>query len=122
VTDELTGDLQAMDVDKDAPKEPPKMRKVKKQQRKGDLPLSAGTASLDQATKEAQAERENAMIMEDKLVADTENEKNNLESMIYELKDKILDVYAEFASDEEKAKLNAKLEQIEVCLAMPQPL
>jgi heat shock protein 4 len=109
--DKKEGD--AMDVDKDAPKEPPKMRKVKKQQRKGDLPLSAGTASLDQATKEAQAERENAMIMEDKLVADTENEKNNLESMIYELKDKILDVYAEFASDEEKAKLNAKLEQIE---------
>jgi hypothetical protein len=34
--------------------------------------------------------------------------------MIYELKDKILDVYAEFASDEEKAKLNAKLEQVEV--------
>ncbi|KAF2024663.1 heat shock protein 70 [Setomelanomma holmii] len=103
----------AMDVDKDAPKEPPKMRKVKKQQRKGDLPLSAGTASLDQATKDAQAEKENAMIMEDKLVADTENEKNNLESMIYELKDKILDVYAEFASDDEKAKLNVKLEQIE---------
>ncbi|KAH7371158.1 heat shock protein 70 family [Pyrenochaeta sp. MPI-SDFR-AT-0127] len=103
----------AMDVDKDAPKEPPKMRKVKKQQRKGDLPLSAGTASLDQASKEAAAERENAMIMEDKLVADTENEKNNLESFIYELKDKILDVYAEFASDEEKSRLNAKLETIE---------
>ncbi|KAH9870948.1 Heat shock protein hsp88 [Plenodomus biglobosus] len=103
----------AMDVDKDAPKEPPKMRKVKKQQRKGDLPLSAGTASLDEATKQTAAERENSMIMEDKLVADTENEKNNLESMIYELKDKILDVYADFASDEEKSKLNAKLEQIE---------
>ncbi|KAF2849798.1 heat shock protein Hsp88 [Plenodomus tracheiphilus IPT5] len=103
----------AMDVDKDAPKEPPKMRKVKKQQRKGDLPLSAGTASLDEASKQTAAERENSMIMEDKLVADTENEKNNLESMIYELKDKILDVYADFASDEEKSKLNAKLEQIE---------
>ncbi|OAL47658.1 heat shock protein Hsp88 [Pyrenochaeta sp. DS3sAY3a] len=103
----------AMDVDKDAPKEPPKMRKVKKQQRKGDLPLSAGTASLDQATKEAAAEKENAMIMEDKLVADTENEKNNLEAFIYELKDKILDVYAEFASDDEKSRLNAKLETIE---------
>lgn len=116
VTDELTSVPQAMDVDKDAPKEPPKMRKVKKQQRKGDLPLSAGTASLDQATKEAAAERENAMIMEDKLVADTENEKNNLESFIYELKDKILDVYAEFASDDEKSRLNAKLETIEVSM------
>jgi heat shock protein 4 len=114
ISDMLTGDSQAMDVDKDAPKEPPKMRKVKKQQRKGDLPLSAGTASLDEATKQTAAEKESSMIMEDKLVQDTENEKNNLESMIYELKDKILDVYAEFASDEEKAKLNAKLETIEV--------
>ena len=110
---ELTNDSQ-MDVDKE--KEPPKMRKVKKQQRKGDLPLSAGTASLDEATRNLQAERENAMIMEDKLVQDTENEKNNLESMIYELKDKIIDQYAEFASDDEKSRLNAKLEQIEVCL------
>ncbi|UPX10311.1 adenyl-nucleotide exchange factor sse1 [Ascochyta rabiei] len=100
-----------MDVDKE--KEPPKMRKVKKQQRKGDLPLSAGTASLDDSTKSLQAERENAMIMEDKLVQDTENEKNNLESMIYELKDKIIDQYAEFASDDEKSRLTAKLEQIE---------
>lgn len=108
---ELTNTSQ-MDVDKE--KEPPKMRKVKKQQRKGDLPLSAGTASLDEATRNLQAERENAMIMEDKLVQDTENEKNNLESMIYELKDKIIDQYADFASDDEKSKLNAKLEQIEV--------
>jgi heat shock protein 4 len=113
-SDLLTGDSQAMDVDKDAPKEPPKMRKVKKQQKKGELPLSAGTASLDEATKQIAAEKESSMIMEDKLVQDTENEKNNLESMIYELKDKILDVYAEFASDDEKAKLNAKLETIEV--------
>ncbi|KAF2747863.1 heat shock protein Hsp88 [Sporormia fimetaria CBS 119925] len=104
------GVLQAMDVDKD---EKPKMRKVKKQQRKGDLPLSAGTAQLDQATKEAAAERENQMIMEDKLVQDTEHQKNELESMIYELKDKIIGVYAEFASDDEKSRLNAKLEKIE---------
>ena len=94
---------------------PFQMRKVKKQQRKGDLPLSAGTASLDDETKSLQAERENAMIMEDKLVQDTENEKNNLESMIYELKDKIIDQYKDFASDDEKSRLNAKLEQIEVC-------
>jgi heat shock protein 4 len=114
VTNELTHDAQAMDVDKDAPKEPPKMRKVKKQQRKGDLALSAGTASLDEANKQSAAERENSMIMEDKLVGDTENEKNNLESFIYELKEKIIGVYAEFANDDEKSRLNAKLETIEV--------
>jgi heat shock protein 4 len=117
VTNKLIYNAQAMDVDKDAPKEPPKMRKVKKQQRKGDLPLSAGTASLDEANKQAAAERENAMFMEDKLVQDTENEKNNLEAFIYELKDKILDVYAEFANDDEKSRLNAKLETIEVSQA-----
>ncbi|KAF2472869.1 heat shock protein Hsp88 [Lindgomyces ingoldianus] len=106
--------LQAMDVDaKDTKDEKPKMRKVKKQQRKGDLPLSAGTASMDQATKDAATEKENQMIMEDKLVADTEHQKNELESFIYELKDKILGVYSEFASDDEKSKLSAKLETIE---------
>lgn len=108
-------DGDAMDVDpKDADKtEKPKMRKVKKQSRKGDLPLSAGTASLDQATKDQMTERENQMIMEDKLVADTEHQKNELESFIYELKEKIHGVYSDFASEDEKSKLQAKLEAIE---------
>jgi len=100
-----------MDVDKKD--EPPKMRKVKKQQRKGDLPLSSGTAALDLSTKQSNQERENQMLMEDKLVQDTEHQKNELESFIYELKDKIIGVYAEFASDDEKSRLNAKLETIE---------
>ncbi|KAF2193090.1 heat shock protein Hsp88 [Zopfia rhizophila CBS 207.26] len=106
-------DGDAMDVDSKEKEEKPKTRKVKKQQRKGDLPLSAGTASLDQAGKDAAAEKENQMIMEDKLVADTEHQKNELESFIYELKDKIIGVYAEFANDDEKTKLSAKLETIE---------
>jgi heat shock protein 4 len=111
----LTSEMQAMDVDKKENKdEKPKMRKVKKQQRKGDLPLSAGTAALDQNSKDAAAEKENQMFMEDKLVADTETQKNELESFIYELRDKILGVYAEFANDDEKSKLSAKLETIEV--------
>lgn len=105
-------ETQAMDVD--SKDEKPKTRKVKKQARKGDLPLSAGTAALDEATKNAAAEKEAQMIMEDKLVADTEHQKNELESFIYELKDKIIGVYSEFASDEEKSRLNAKLETVEV--------
>lgn len=94
----------------------PKTRKVKKQVRKGDLSLSSGTASLDQPTKDAAAEKEGAMFMEDKLVADTEDKKNELESYIYELRNKIDDQYSDFASDEEKSKLKAKLEQSEVRL------
>ncbi|KAL8968091.1 MAG: hypothetical protein Q9183_002630 [Haloplaca sp. 2 TL-2023] len=114
----LTGQSkQAMDTDAkpNGQVEPakPKTRKVKKQVRKGELPLSSGTASLDQASKDAAAEKENQMFMEDKLVADTEDKKNELESYIYELRGKIDDQYSEFASEEEKVKLKEKLEQSE---------
>ncbi|KAI4116225.1 MAG: hypothetical protein LQ345_003325 [Seirophora villosa] len=108
---------QAMDTSEDKANgtvEPkPKTRKIRKQVRKGELPLSAGTASLDQASKDAAAEKENQMFMEDKLVADTEDKKNELESYIYELRSKIDEQYAEFASDQEKTDLKAKLEQSE---------
>ena len=113
----LTEDTnQAMETDPpNGTAEPkPKTRKVKKQVRKGELPLSSGTASLDQATKDAAAEKENSMFMEDKLVADTEDKKNELETYIYELRAKIDDQYSSFASDDEKAKLKEKLEQSEV--------
>ena len=107
---------QAMETDQaNGSAEPkPKTRKVKKQVRKGELPLSAGTASMDQASKDAAAEKEGTMFMEDKLVADTEDKKNELESYIYELRSKIDDQYAEFASEEEKTKLKEKLDQSEV--------
>ncbi|KAM3067448.1 adenyl-nucleotide exchange factor sse1, variant 4 [Clarireedia jacksonii] len=106
--DQLTRSFKAMDTD-----EKPKTRKVKKQVRKGDLPIVAGTASLDPAAVAAAAEQENNMIMEDKLVADTEEKKNELETYIYEMRNKIDDQYADFASEEEKEKLKAKLEASE---------
>jgi heat shock 70kDa protein 4 len=104
---------KAMDTDskEDAPK---KTRKVKKQVRKGDLPIVSGTASLDTPAKDALQEKEAAMVMEDKLVADTEEKKNELETYIYDLRNKLDDQYAEFASDEEKSKLREKLDASEV--------
>lgn len=92
----------------------PKTRKVKKQVRKGDLPIISGTASLEDSAKATAAEQESSMIMEDKLVADTEEKKNELETYIYEMRNKIDDQYADFANDDEKAKLKAKLEASEV--------
>ena len=109
---------QAMDTDApngtaDPTPPPQKTRKIKKQVRKGDLALASGTASMDDSTKTATGERENAMFMEDKLVADTEDKKNELETFIYELRSKIDDVYAPFASDEEKEKIRAKSTETE---------
>ncbi|BDD59742.1 adenyl-nucleotide exchange factor sse1 [Monascus purpureus] len=106
-------DGDAMETDAPNGEQPKKTRKVKKQVRKGDLPISAGTSSLDQATKDAWFEKENAMYVEDKLVAETAEKKNELESFIYELRDKIETVYADFASEEEKEKLRSKLAQSE---------
>ncbi|KAL3418270.1 hsp70-like protein [Phlyctema vagabunda] len=104
----LTPPLKAMDTEST-----PKTRKVKKQVRKGDLPISAGTASMDSEAKTTAAEQEASMIMEDKLVADTEEKKNELETYIYEMRNKIDDVYSDFANDSEKEKLKAKLEASE---------
>jgi heat shock protein 4 len=108
---------QAMDTEEAKPK----TRKVKKQVRKGDLPISAGTSSMDPAAKSAAEEAEQAMFMEDKLVADTEEKKNELETYIYEMRNKIDDQYSEFASEAEKEKLKAKLEASEVCLLFSYP-
>ncbi|MCJ1319037.1 adenyl-nucleotide exchange factor sse1 [Xylographa vitiligo] len=104
---------QAMETDLPSTEPKLKTRKVKKQVRKGDLPIVQGTSSLDQSIKDAAAEREGAMFMEDKLVMDTEDKKNELESYIYELRGKVDEQYAEFASEEEKEKLKSKLEQAE---------
>jgi heat shock 70kDa protein 4 len=112
--DELTS-LQAMETDQpngDATK--PKTIKKKKQLRKGDLPLTAGTASMDEQSKNLATEKEHEMIAEDKLVADTEDKKNELESFIYEMRGHIDDKYAEFASDEEKEKIRCKCTDTEV--------
>ncbi len=120
--------IQAMDTDAPANGEAkapaPKTRKVKKQVRKGDLPLSAGTASLDQAMKDKFAEEEGQMISEDKLVADTEDKKNELESEIYSMRNKIEEPYesngyADFANEEEKEKVKVKCEQLEVSYLFP---
>lgn len=105
------GDAMETDEKKD---DKPKTRKVKKQVRKGDLPIVAGTTSLDENAKNAAAEKEANMVMEDKLVADTEEKKNELEAYIYDMRNKIDDQFAELASDDEKDKIRSKLSETEV--------
>lgn len=113
---------QAMETDDKAngeAKPPAKTRKIKKQVRKGDLPLSAGTASLDQSMKDNLMEKEGQMVAEDKLVAETEDKKNELESEIYAMRGKVDEPYesngyADFCSEEEKTKIKAKCDELEV--------
>ncbi|KAF8438775.1 heat shock protein 70 family [Terfezia claveryi] len=101
----LTSEPQAMDVDQQAVEARPRTRKVRKQVKKGDLPVVAVTSSLDQVTKDIYTEKENQMAMEDKLVADTEDRKNALEEYIYDLRNKTDDIWAPFATEPEKQRI-----------------
>ncbi|OJJ63675.1 hypothetical protein ASPSYDRAFT_25728 [Aspergillus sydowii CBS 593.65] len=107
-----TKDGESMDTNSNN-EQPKKTRKVKKQVRKGDLPISSGTAQLEESLKNTWQEQENTMYMDDKLIAETDEKKNELEGTIYEMRDKIDGVYAEFASEEEKDKLRSKLTDLE---------
>ena len=98
------------------PTPPPATRKVKKQVRKADLPISGGGLSLDVTLKEAYKEREAEMAIADKLIADTEDRKNALEEYIYDTRGKLDDLYAEYASEDEKTKFRAMLDVAEVPL------
>ncbi|OQN97863.1 Heat shock protein hsp88 [Cryoendolithus antarcticus] len=118
--DETKKEGEAMETDEKTNGEAkaPKVKKVKKQVRKGDLSLSAGTASLSPEVKERYFELEGQMQSEDKLVAETEDKKNELESEIYGMRNKIDEPYSsngysDFASEEEKEKVKAKCETLE---------
>ncbi|KAI2625202.1 heat shock protein Hsp88 [Xylaria nigripes] len=102
-------DPDAMDTDEKKDDGKLKTRKVKKQVRKGDLPIVAGTTSIDAHAKDILIEKEAAMLMEDKLVADTEEKKNELETYIYDMRNKVDDQFADFASEDEKDKIRSKL-------------
>lgn len=105
-------DPDAMETDNK--EEKPKTRKVKKQVRKGDLAIVTATLSLDDQAKATLNEKEGSMVMQDKLVADTEEKKNELEAFIYDLRNNLDTKYEEFVTDEEKEKIKAKLEATEV--------
>lgn len=91
----------------------PKYKTVKKWVKKDTLSIVHGHLGLDDSTKNQLIERENEMTNEDKLVADTEDRKNALEEYIYDMRGKLEDTYADFASDDEKSRLNSMLDAAE---------
>lgn len=96
-------------VEKEEEDAEPEYREVKKVVKREDLKVVISLAALPKATRQAYFEQENAMVVADKLVFDTEDRKNALEEYIYELRGKLEEQYAPFASDDEKARLTEKL-------------
>lgn len=87
----------------------PQYRTVKKWVKKADLKVVHGHLGIDEALKSDFLEQEGQMAAADKLVAETEDRKNALEEYIYEIRGKLDDEYAPFASEAEKEKLQKLL-------------
>lgn len=92
----------------------PEYREVKKLVKKDDLTIQvADTGAYSDKQLNQYIEDEAKMVSTDKLVKDTEDRKNALEEYIYELRGKLEEQYAPFASDEEKTKLGDMLSKTE---------
>ncbi|GMC37549.1 unnamed protein product [Saccharomyces cerevisiae] len=98
------------DAPEDAEQE---FKKVTKTVKKDDLTIVAHTFGLDAKKLNELIEKENEMLAQDKLVAETEDRKNTLEEYIYTLRGKLEEEYAPFASDAEKTKLQGMLNKAE---------
>ncbi|RCK60359.1 Heat shock SSE1 [Candida viswanathii] len=107
---ELIEPKEGEEVDEDAE---PQYREVKKLVKKNDLTIESEGAALPDAKLQKYIEQEASMVMEDKLVFDTEEKKNQLEEYIYELRGKLDDQYKDFASEQEKEKLSQMLMKAE---------
>ncbi|CCX05166.1 heat shock protein 70 family [Pyronema domesticum] len=104
---------EGMDIDNAEEPKPKATRKVKKQVKKGELPVVAGTASIDEAQREAWANREREMANEDKLVSETENAKNQLEEYIYSCRSKLYGEWEEITTEAERENLSKTLSEAE---------
>ncbi|CAK9438149.1 uncharacterized protein LODBEIA_P24430 [Lodderomyces beijingensis] len=91
----------------------PQYKEVKKLVKKADCTIEVVCAALPDAQLQKLIEEEAQMIMEDKLVADTEERKNQLEEYIYDLRGKLDDKYKDFASAQEVEKLSGLLNKAE---------
>jgi heat shock protein len=105
VEEEYELEVEGEKKEGDEPKKETKTRTVKKWIKKDDLRIVHASLGLDDSTRAQLLEIESQLSVEDKLVADTLDRKNQLEEYIYYIRGKIDDQYAEFASDEEKQKI-----------------
>lgn len=85
----------------------PETRTVKKWVKRDVLNIVHSYSGIDEMSRANLLELEGQMAAEDRLVAETEDRKNALEEYIYEIRGKIDDQYAEFANDDEKAKVRS---------------
>ncbi|RHZ81345.1 hypothetical protein Glove_121g57 [Diversispora epigaea] len=95
---------------------PPSPKKVKKLVKKADLPFVSFNGGLDKSTIASLRELEGQMISTDKLVADTETQRNALEEYVYDVRSKVESIYSEFVNPAEKGNFINLLNETETWL------
>jgi len=85
----------------------------KKKKLKKDLPVASTSSRLTPEVLNRMRETEGQMIASDKLIFETQEKKNSLESYIYEMRNKIEGSHSEFEEESVKEVFRGKLSEIE---------
>ncbi|KAF4139010.1 Hsp70 protein [Phytophthora infestans] len=85
----------------------------KKRFRKIDLTVQAQVGGLSAADVSTATEQELKMAQQDRVIEETFNKRNELESFVYEMRNQITDKLAGFITSEEKSTLETKLMETE---------
>merc|ERR1711871_1655324 len=85
----------------------------KKKFSKTPLQFECETFGLDDKAVKDALELEASMANEDRLITETADRRNELESYIYGIRDKLIGVYKKFATDAELASMNSSLQDTE---------
>jgi heat shock protein 4 len=85
----------------------------KKRFRKVDLKIHAEVGGLSLSDVNAATEQELKMAHQDRIIEETFNKRNELESFVYEMRNQVSDKLAEFITDAEKSAVEDKLNEVE---------
>lgn len=95
--------------------EPPKkdVAKKKKSKRKDIAVNESVVGGVPQADLQTAIEKEYEMALQDRIMEETKDKKNAVESYVYDMRNKLYEKYNEYATDSEREFLAAKLQETE---------
>lgn len=112
----LMEEIPASEIPADAKEEEGKMsveEQAKKKMRKVDLKVDVEEPCLSKEQVKAALELEASMAFEDRLIVETADKRNELESYIYSMRDKLDGLLKDYGTKDEKDKLKALMNSAE---------
>ncbi|CAG5129903.1 unnamed protein product, partial [Candidula unifasciata] len=91
-------------------------KKSKKTVKTIDLPIDVNVQQLSKELINAFTEKENQMVMQDRLEKERADAKNAVEEYVYEMREKLCGVYEDFVHEDDRNKFTVKLEDTETWL------